>query len=196
MKTQLHSLFAFREGGITSLLFIAYGDHMPEVKAAFWIPSFAWWDLELPFCPAQTSHQHTDCPLTLTFSSCLTQHQGFKMYCEKDKKCERSFCRLVVGMLRRNGPWNAALASKTSSLCWGVLCKLSNHPPAAEIHVQGWNRTQSCNSQVEARLSAAVQVIKMMEKHQDWDVLSAFWGRAVATSLSRKMCHSSLSLWF
>lgn len=60
----------------------------------------------------------------------------FKVYWEKGKIHERSFCRLVVWMLRSNGPWSVVPASKTSYLCSGVSCKLYNDSPEAEIHVQ------------------------------------------------------------
>lgn len=61
----------------------------------------------------------------------------FKLCWEKDKKnTQKSFCRLVVWMLRSNGPWSIVLASKTNCLCSGVACKLYNRSPEAEIHIQ------------------------------------------------------------
>ena len=179
-------------------LFIAcHGEHLPGVKATRWIPSFAWQDPNLSLCSTYQPPACRRCRLkasTVSFSSCLTLRKVLQSIL--GEKHKRRFCKLVVGMLRSNGPWSAVLVSKSSYLCSGVSCKRYNRSPEAEIRVQDSTGTRSCSNQVEARLHASVQVIKMIEWHQDWDVSSAFQGSVVATALFRKMCYAILSLWF
>lgn len=141
-KIWLQPLFSFRVGGYISPLIcclswraLAWGESnmlnsqlcsaRPEpafLGSAYQLPAYRLCRLKAPIVS-----------LSWAASLCI---KYFKVYWEKDKKHERSFCGLVVWMLRSNGPWSVVLDSKTSYLCSRVSWKLYNHSPEAEIHVQ------------------------------------------------------------
>lgn len=141
-KIWLQYLFSFRVGGYISLHI-----HCLSRTALAWGESNM---LGSQLCPARPEPAslcsvcqppaYRLCRLKapiVSFSQAASLCMNYlKVDWEKDKKHERSFCRLVVWMLRSNGPWSEVLASKTSYLCSGVSCKLYNHSPEAEIHVQ------------------------------------------------------------
>ena len=132
-KIWLQPLFSFRVGGYISLLShclswraLARGEsnmlnsqlcparlEPASLCGAYQPPAYRLCRLKAPIVS-----------LSQAVSLCI---KYFEVYWEKDKKHERSFCRLVVSMLRSNGPWSVVLASKTSYLCSGVSCKLYNH---------------------------------------------------------------------
>lgn len=115
---------------------IAYqGEHLPEAKTVWWVPSFDWEDLN-SLCSA---YQTLTYSLRVVKALVISLSQGaspyikyFIVYQEEDKikyifLKKTASCRLEIWMLSSNKPWIIALASKTSNLCSGVSCNLHNH---------------------------------------------------------------------